>query len=96
MTRHPSSRLSRLTSRWRERHEARRAAAARAGALPPADAAREERARTAFPWQTQTPAEYASAHGGAMVGYTYDAYRYADPALELWLHELGRLLRARR
>jgi hypothetical protein len=30
-----------------------------------------------------------------MVGYTYDAYTYADPHLEAWLRELGDLLRAR-
>ncbi len=29
-----------------------------------------------------------------MIGYTYDAYTYADPALEAWLCELGQLLRA--
>ena len=29
-----------------------------------------------------------------MVGYTYDAYSYSDPALELWLRELGEALRA--
>jgi hypothetical protein len=28
-----------------------------------------------------------------MVGYTYDAYTYSDPALEAWLRELGDLLR---
>jgi hypothetical protein len=30
-----------------------------------------------------------------MVGYTYDAYSYADPQLEAWLRQLGDLLRAR-
>ena len=30
-----------------------------------------------------------------MVGFTYDDYTYADPALEAWLRELGELLRAR-
>jgi hypothetical protein len=30
-----------------------------------------------------------------MVGYTFDAYSYADPALDAWLRELGALLRAR-
>jgi hypothetical protein len=29
-----------------------------------------------------------------MIGYTYDAYSYADPELEAWLRELGQLLRA--
>jgi hypothetical protein len=67
-----------------------------AGALPQADPEREARARAAFPWQSQTPAQYAAAHGPAMIGYTYDAYRYSDAALEAWLRELGDLLRQRR
>jgi hypothetical protein len=83
--------LNRLTDRWRSRHEARLASAGRA----PADAERAARADAHFPWRTQSAAEYAAAHGAAMVGYTYDAYSYADPQLEAWLLELGRLLRAR-
>jgi hypothetical protein len=83
--------LKRLTDRWRSRHEARVAAEGR----PPADPQRESRARAFFPWQVETPAEYAATYGSAMVGYTYDAYTYADPQLEAWLHELGELLRAR-
>jgi hypothetical protein len=84
-------RLDRLTDRWRARHEARVASEGR----PRADAEREARAQTSFPWRTQSAAEYAAAHGAAMVGYTYDAYTYADPHLEAWLRELGDLLRAR-
>ena len=84
-------RLDRLTQRWRARHEARVAAEGR----PPADAEREARATTLFPWRTESAAEYAATHGAAMTGYTYDAYTYSDPALEAWLHELGELLRAR-
>ena len=84
-------RLDRLTDRWRARHEARVASEGRARA----DAEREARAVAFFPWRTQSPAEYAATHGAAMVGYTYDAYTYADPKLEAWLHELGELLRAR-
>jgi len=83
--------LDELTDRWRERHEARR----RAAPPEPADAERESRARTAFPWQTETPAAYVARHGSAMVGYTYDAYTYADPALGAWLAEVGALLRRR-
>ena len=82
-------RLDHLTRRWRARHEARIAAEGR----PPADADREARADALFPWRTQTAAEYAAIHGSAMVGYTYDAYSYSDPALEAWLRELGELLR---
>ena len=62
---------------------------------PQADPEREARAQEFFPWRTQSPAEYAATHGSAMVGYTYDAYTYADPQLEAWLRELGGLLRAR-
>ena len=82
-------RLDRLTRRLRARHEARVEAEGR----PPADAEREARAASLFPWRSQSPAEYAATHGAAMVGYTYDAYSYADPALEAWLRELGELLR---
>jgi hypothetical protein len=83
-------RLDQLTERWRTRHEARVAAEGR----PPADAEREARADSFFPWRTQSAAEYAATHGSAMVGYTFDAYSYADPALEAWLLELGALLRS--
>ena len=62
---------------------------------PRADPEREARARAFFPWSTQSAAEYAATHGAAMVGYTYDAYSYADPELEAWLRQLGDLLRAR-
>jgi hypothetical protein len=82
-------RLDCLTERWRARHEARVLAEGR----PAADAEREARATTSFPWRTQSAADYAAAHGAAMAGYTYDAYSYSDPALEAWLRELGELLR---
>jgi hypothetical protein len=85
------ARLDRLIDRWRSRHEARLASEGR----PRAGPEREARAAAFFPWTTETPAEYAARHGAAMVGYTYDAYTYADPDLEAWLRELGELLRAR-
>ena len=84
-------RLDRLTDRWRARHEARVASQGR----PRADSEREARAAASFPWTTQSAAEYAATHAAAMVGYTYDAYSYADPQLEAWLLELGALLRTR-
>jgi hypothetical protein len=43
-----------------------------------------------------SPAAYVAAHGDAMIGFTYDDERYADPALDAWLLEVGRLLAARR
>ena len=82
-------RLDRLTDRWRARHAARVEAEGR----PAAGGEREARATTSFPWRTQSAADYAEIHGAAMVGYTYDAYTYSDPALEAWLRELGDLLR---
>jgi hypothetical protein len=84
-------RLDRLTDRWRERHEAR----VERDPRPAADPGREARAAAFFPWQTESPAEYAARYGAAMVGYTYDAYTYTDPKLEAWLHELGEILRQR-
>jgi hypothetical protein len=62
---------------------------------PRADPGREARAHAFFPWRTQTPAQYVATYGAAMIGYTYDAYSYADAGLEAWLLELGALLRAR-
>ncbi len=84
--------LDQLTDRWRSRHEARQLAEGPA----PADPEREAHARSFFPWMSETPAEYAARYGAAMVGYTYDAYTYADPALQAWLVELGEILRQRR
>ena len=84
-------RLDELTDRWRARHDARRPAD-----RPPADAEREALARRAFPYRTIAPADYVVEHGSDMIGFTYDDESYADPALDAWLLEVGRLLRERR
>lgn len=42
------------------------------------------------------PAGYVSEHGAAMTGFTFDDARCADPDLDAWLVEVGRLLRMRR
>jgi hypothetical protein len=42
------------------------------------------------------PADYVAEHGADMIGFTYDETRYADPELDAWLIEVGRLLRLRR
>jgi len=86
-------RLERLTARWRQRHEVRRPGQ---NVRPAADEEREAVAARSFPYRSVTPAEYVEQHGGAMVGFTYDDERYADPVLDEWLLEVGRLLRARR
>ncbi len=85
------ARLHSLTERWRARHDAGRPAD-----RPAADPEREELARRAFPFDSVTPAAYVAVHGVDMPGYTYDEARYADPELDAWLLEVGRLLRARR
>jgi len=50
-------------------------------------------AARAFPFRTTTPAAYVAKHGAAMTAFTYDDERCADPALDEWLLEVGRLLR---
>lgn len=85
------SRLESLTDRWRARHDARRS-----DHRPPADPARESLAARAFPYRSTTPAVYVAEHGPDMAGFTYDEVRHADPDLDTWLLEVGRLLRAGR
>ena len=84
-------RLDELTDRWRRRHDARRAIA-----RPAADPDREALAARAFPFRTESPASYVEAHGPDMIGFTYDEERYADPDLDAWIVEVGRMLRERR
>lgn len=84
-------RLAVLTDRWRRRHDDDRGAVRQ-----PASPAREARAASAFPIHSQSPAAYVAEHGAHMIGFTYDDERYADPDLDAWLVEVGRLLRARR
>lgn len=87
-------RLDEMTLRWRARHDARRDA--EGAPREPADAEREVRARTAFPYREESPQAYADAHGADMIGFIYDEYAYADPELDAWLVELGAILRQRR
>ena len=86
-------RIDELTDRWRRRHEARRPAPAD---RPTARPEREALAARSFPFREMTPAAYVAEHGTAMTAFTYDDERYADPALDAWLLEVGRLLRAER
>ena len=86
-------RLDDLTRRWRVRHDAARPAHED---RPPADPEREALAARAFPYRTVRPAAYVEAHGADMIGFTYDEARCADPELDAWLLEVGRLLRERR
>jgi hypothetical protein len=84
-------RLALLTDRWRLRHDDRRPPH-----RPPADPSREALAARAFPFRSQSPDAYVAEHGGDMIGFTYDDERYADPDLDAWIVEVGRLLRAGR
>ncbi len=85
-------RLEALTQRWRTRHEARRPSPE---ARPAAAPDREALARRAFPYRTTTPAGYVDLHGPSMIAFTFDDERYADPELDAWILEVGRLLRER-
>lgn len=84
-------RLRALTNRWRARRDLRPR-----GERTLADSEREALARRAFPFVSVTPEAYVAEHGDEMPGFTYDEARYADPDLDAWLLEVGRLLRARR
>ena len=86
-------RLEDLTDRWRARHDARRPDP---DARPSASQARELLAASAFPYRTRSPADYVAEHGAAMAGFTFDEERFADPELDAWLQEVGRLLREAR
>jgi len=83
------ARLDQLTERWRARHDARRLDA---DDRPSADPDREALAAAAFPFRTVTPEAYVAQHGADMIGFTYDEAGYADPDLDAWLLEVGRLL----
>lgn len=85
--------LDRLTSRWRQRHDARISAR---DARPRATPGREALARRHFPYRSETPQAYADAHGDDMPGFTYDDESYADAELDAWVVEVGRILRERR
>jgi hypothetical protein len=85
--------LDRLTRRWRERHDARRAGD---DLRPRANPGREALARRGFPYQDLNPAEYVAEHGAVMVGFTYDEESYADAELDAWIVDVGRLLREQR
>ncbi len=87
----PRDELETLTDLWRLRHDARRSEH-----RAPADPSREALAARAFPFRTVSAADYVERHGAAMTGFTYDEARYADPELDGWLVEVGRLLRVRR
>ena len=88
-----SEELTRLTDRWRARHDARRPST---DERPPADPDREVLASRAFPFGSVDPSAYVAEHGSSMTAFTYDEARYADPELDAWLLEVGRLLRLRR
>jgi hypothetical protein len=85
-------RLQHLTDRWRRRRDLRRPAVTD---RPLASPERQALAARAFPFDTVTPAAYVDEHGGDMEAFTYDDERYDDRALDAWIVDVGRLLRAR-
>jgi hypothetical protein len=89
----PRHDLDRLTRRWQQRHDARRAADP---FRPRANPGREALAKRGFPYGDVTPSDYVTERGDEMPGFTYDDESYADPDLDAWIVEVGRLLRERR
>jgi hypothetical protein len=89
----PRRDLDRLTRRWQQRHDARRPAD---DFRPRANPGREALARRGFPYRDVTPADYVAERAEDMPGFTYDDESYADPDLDAWIVEVGRLLRERR
>src|SRR5262245_44012047 len=64
----------------RERHD-----------LPMADPGRESKAREMFPLNV-SPDEYAAREAHHWLCFSFDDYRYSDPAMERWIHRLGDIL----
>lgn len=89
----PRRDLDRLTRRWQQRHDARRVGDP---SRPRANPGREALAKRGFPYGQISPADYVAEHGDAMPGFTYDDESYADPELDAWILDVGRLLRERR
>ena len=59
--------------------------------LPMADPGREADARTMFPFD-MSPDEYAARHAHLWYCFSFDDYRYADPAMDRWIQRLGDIL----
>jgi len=59
--------------------------------LPIADPGREADARRIFPFD-MSPDEYAARHAHEWYCFSFDDYRYADPAMERWIQRLGDIL----
>ncbi len=85
-------RLDELTDRWRRRHDQRRPAVVD---RPLASSERQALAARAFPFRTVSPSSYVAEHGTDMSAFTYDDDCYADPDLDAWIVEVGRLLRGK-
>src|SRR5258708_35723884 len=59
--------------------------------LPMADPGREKDARQLFDF-TMSPDEYAAREGHGWYSFSFDDYRYSDPAVQTWIHRLGDIL----
>ena len=59
--------------------------------LPLADPGREADARRMFPLDI-SPEEYAARHAHEWYCFSFDDFRYRDPAVERWIHRLGDIL----
>jgi len=59
--------------------------------LPMADPGREKDARQLFDL-AMSPEEYAAREGHGWYCFSFDDYRYSDPAMETWIQRLGDIL----
>jgi hypothetical protein len=80
--------------RWAARRAARPAPAtpASAGGRPLAEPEREVLVRRRFPYRDMSPAAYLARYGDDIRVFSFDQETYADPELDAWIAELGRLL----
>lgn len=61
--------------------------------LPPADAGRESDARRIFAeYLTMSPEEWAARFSHTVGASSFGEFRYADPVLHTWIHELHAIL----
>jgi hypothetical protein len=59
--------------------------------FPMADPGREKDARQLFDF-SMSPEEYAAREGHGWYSFSFDDYRYSDPAVQTWIHRLGDIL----
>jgi hypothetical protein len=63
--------------------------------LPLATPEQEETAKRVFEgWDSMSPKEWAARYSRTIACSFFDQYRYTNPALHAWLHQLHDILRS--